>query len=528
MSQIKTPGFTIRPNTAATTLAARYDRSHSQPDPAPEPNYKDDILDRINAEQNVSLTDGPTTIIDVQPDYRYVLITIIYHVTRIYATLDQRNNPMITPASLTAYCLSLVYGFALISDSENIRLNKSAYADSFLDNPARRDLLIELERSHVPAFMRNILTGLMPTFDPRRPDVSFVNSLAAYNLQYDFGRSFPITMFLKAHHLVATKPSNSPPVTIFNDWLQRPLTENGVVLTPANLLGIGIQTGNYDNWLTLRVRSLFNPVTSRSNTNRPTFAPIVTFPFTTTNWEVNPYIYLLGADKDNVSTVTTFIKSMSSIVEEQISGSEQLGSLFNVTSGIQIMTHFYHGAALPTWHYLIAKPTEDEVSATRYATTLKFLVDPPSNGNGTDIPYPEKDDVIDKLLYLVKKTRDTSSDSPRTYLNFDSDNHVTPDVRYFDPYSYTPSTLPYTMMTGLCIESEEIDGFTVPQPSPTDSLYTDNSHVLQSAIPLKFIKKASTIGDASTPTSILDRGDHDPNAPKVSVSLYDQDRKSVV
>lgn len=521
MSQQKTPGFQIKDNTAAKTIAARYDRSTSLPDPAPQPDYKDDIIDRINAEQNVSQTDGPIITIDVQPDYRYTLSSVIYHVIRIYATLEQRNNPIITPSTLTAYSMALVYAFSLISDSENIRLSKSDYADDFVDNASRRDLLIELERSFVPPFLRNILTGLMPTFDPRRPDISYVNSLAGYSLKHDYGRSFPITMFIKAHHLVATKPSNSNPVQVFQDWIQLSLTSGNLDLTIGQLLGLGIPSGNYDNWLAIRVRSLFNPVTSRSNTARPTFSPITTFPMETTNWNVNPYIYLLGADKENIYSTLTFIKSMSAIVNEQISGSQQLGSLFSTTSGVQIMTHFYHGPALPTWHYFTVKPTEKELTPTAYATAIHFLDLPKAEKPVTTLPYPEKDDIIDKLMYLVKPSSNGKNGKDvHTYIEFDSDDHLTPDVRYFDPYNYTPSTLPYTMMTGLSIETEEIDGFTVPQPSLISSLYTDNSHVLQSAVPLTYITTATSLGN-NTPTNLIQRNPHHADAPKIGVSLYD-------
>lgn len=521
MSQMKTPGFIIKSNAAALSLASRYDRSSTQPNPAPEPNYKDDIIDRINAEQNVSLNDGPTLILDVQPDYRFPLITVIYHVIRIYATLDQRNNPIITPASLTAYCMSIIYGFALISDSENIRITKSTYADAFTDNPVRRDLLLELERSFVPPFLRNILTGLMPTSDPRRPNISFVNTFAGFNSSYDYGRTFPISMFLKAHHLVATRPSNSNPTTIFNDWLLMPVTQNAYTLHIAKLLGAGAASGTYDNWLLTRIRTLFNPVTSRSNTTRPTFSPITTFPYDITSWEFNPYIYLLNADKDNIYTTLTFIKSMSSIINEQLSGSTQLGSLFDTPSGVQIMTHFYQGPALPTWHWFTPSPNEKEITATTFATVLKFLT-PPTNGNDHELPYPENDNLIDKLLYLVKKTsKHDAQNDPRSYIEFDSDEHVTPDVRYFDPYNYSASSLPYTMMTGLLIETEEIDGFTVPQPNINISLFDDNAHVLQSAVPLKNIRSATSIGDAGTPTDLFWRSVQTFVSPKIGVSLYD-------
>jgi hypothetical protein len=248
---------------------------------------------------------------------------------------------------------------------------------------------------------------------------------------------------------------------------------------------------------------------------------MTTFPLETTSWDFNPYIYLLNADKDNVHMTLTFVKSMSSIINEQLTGSTQLGSLFAPISGVQIMTHFYHGPALPTWHWLVPKPTEAEISATTFATAIKFLAEP-AKTNGYTLPYPEKDDVIDKLLYLVKKVaKHDPETSPLTYSLFDSDDDVLPDVRYFDPYNYSPSSLPFTMMTGLSIETEEIDGFTVPQPLLDNSLHDDNAHVLQSAVPLSLIRKAYEIGNGTTPTDLISRNTHSYESPKIGISLYD-------
>jgi hypothetical protein len=522
-NQHTTKGFAIRSNPAANSIASRYDRASGQPDPAPEPSYQDDLITRINAEQNISLNDGPVLTIDVQPDYRYVLITIIYHVTRIYAVLDQRNNPLITPSSLTAYCLAIVYAFALISDSENIRLTKSNHADQFADNPQRRDLLIELERAYVPSFLKNILTGLTPAYDPRRPNIAFINSLACFSLTHDFGKSFPISMFFKAHNIVATRPTNLNPSTVYNDWLQMQLVTGTPNLYIAQLLGANLSLGTYANWVSDRVQTLFNPVTSRSNTARPTFSPIATFPFESTTWGINPYIYLLNADKDNIYTTLSFVKSMSEIISEQIPGSIQLGSMFSNFSGLQILTHFYHGPALPTWHYCIPKPTENgnEISSTNFATTIHFLQQPTAKADVT-LKYPTDDSVIDKILYLVhaSKKHDENKE-PDDFIDFDTTKHVHPDVRYFDPYEYTPSKLAFTVMTGLSIETEEIDGFSIPQPNPGISLYDENSFALQSAVPLKSIKKASTIGNADVLITLASRPFISSQHSKIGLSLYD-------
>jgi len=519
-----TKSFDIKPVNAANTIASRYKRTGDQPPPAPEPSYKDDIIERINIEQNVQLNDGPTIIIDVQPDYRYPICALTYHVSRVYATLDQRNNPIVTPASLTAYCLSLLYGFALITDSENVRTSKSEFANEYATEPIRRDLLTTLERAYVPPFMENILTGLMPTYDPRRPNVLFANTLAGFNLPHDYGRTFPITALLKAHHLVATNPTNANPSDVLTKWINTVVvTKGSTIITIANLIGAATTGGTYNNWFQTRLRSLFNPVTSRSNTNRPTFSPMPTFSYEN-SFDVNPYIYLLGADDDNIHTVSTFISSMSTIVKEQLSGSKQLGSLFDTPSGVQILTHFHHGPALPTWHFFTTSKTDpfEDITPTAFAKTLNFLTEPRTEKTpATELKYPQSDDDIDTQLYLVcKPTEDDPKAETDTFVTFNTRQHVVPDVRYFDPYDYSPSKLAFTIMDGLCTETEELDGFIVPQPDLNASLATENSHILNSAIQLKKITTALTIGNSSR-IALINRTTSEETLPRVGLSLYD-------
>lgn len=47
----------------------------------------------------------------VQPGFRNIILILIEQCTKIYEQLQQIREPRITPASMLAYCLSLIYGY---------------------------------------------------------------------------------------------------------------------------------------------------------------------------------------------------------------------------------------------------------------------------------------------------------------------------------------------------------------------------------------------------------------------------------
>jgi hypothetical protein len=163
-----------------------------------------------------------------------------------------------------------------------------------------------------------------------------------------------------------------------------------------------------------------------------------------------------------------------------------------------------------------------DISASAYAEKLNFLVqEPPPTENAPRLKYPEKTGDIELSLYLVcKKSSSNSEPSDTDYITFDDEEHIFPDVLYLDPYDYSPSKLAFTIINGLCIETEEIDGFTIPQPSLDTSLSTENSFFLNSALPLNKIITAR-INGSSTPTSLLIRQTPRQDSPAIGVSLYD-------
>jgi hypothetical protein len=98
--------------------------------------------------------------------------------------------------------------------------------------------------------------------------------------------------------------------------------------------------------------------------------------------------------------------------------------------------------------------------------------------------------TICRNLYFVTEEMDKAIDD---YEIFDPDVDVTPRVRYFDPFDSTVSKLVSTIAAGHRIETLETDGLSIPLPNLNASLRTDNSQILQSALPLSVIKTANDV-----------------------------------
>lgn len=98
------------------------------------------------------------------------------------------------------------------------------------------------------------------------------------------------------------------------------MTQNGVgILRVKNILGALTAVGTYPSKLIEAAETLFNPVTLRSQSQRAMFSRLQTFAYeadVTTN--VNPYIYLLGADVNNIGVVSNFLSTMGNHIKSEL------------------------------------------------------------------------------------------------------------------------------------------------------------------------------------------------------------------
>lgn len=134
-------GFTIPVNNEAIQFARKFDSTPATEPPLATPAKVDDLLQKINIQRNIQQSHGPhNATIDVQPDYRNVFLAIQYHVVKLFSQMNMKDDPLLTPSSLTAYLLALIYGHALITDAQNFRNDVSNYANEFISEDNRRYL----------------------------------------------------------------------------------------------------------------------------------------------------------------------------------------------------------------------------------------------------------------------------------------------------------------------------------------------------------------------------------------------------
>lgn len=493
--------FTVVTNGKATSYARRFAKPEDLKKEDSTPGFTDDFFTKINMAMNLYLDTGPEQVtIDCQPDYRNIFLYLTYYCSKIYTELSIKENPMITPPSLMAYFLSLIYGHALIGETANIRNNRSPMANAFTAEDYRRDLLNVLQSLPTPPFIKKLLQSLMPTNDPRRPGIQFVHSLACFLMLHDYGRAYPITAFMKAHNYIATRQANIDPNETRNNWLDSTLLvneQNVTLLYVRNIFGARTPVGTYPSDIIQAIDTLFNPVTQRANLQRNMLARLATFPYVTPfDNNLNPYIYLLGADEDNCPQVTSFLTSMASHIQHDLKCTDVLGACFSSSSGIEIMVHYYSNMSFPTYFPGTDGPVNAEITARTYATQVGFMTPRIDDPNRLPIPYPAEPAQnqppveIAEALYMRPRIvgpydPDTDPDDVNLFI---TSQHVTPDVIYFHPWDYIPTTFAQNVANGLHIETSGISSVSIPMQKPEDPLTDTNSQFLNSAIPAHMIK----------------------------------------
>lgn len=499
----KTTPFEIRNHAALAAFAKRFAPTINQAEEAPTPPSNVDFFTLMNLPGNIELSDSIPYTIDVQSDFRYIFAFICFYVTNLYPEYNVKGHPSISPPSLIAYCLALVYAHFLTCDLSARKIT-SSYATIFRNDAHLKDFLSVLLNAFIPPFLMPLLSQLAPTTDPRRTHVEFVPSLAGFSFLFDFGRTIPISALLRAHHLVATTRSNRDPDDVLLDLYVSPLiTIDTTTYHIGNLFGTHYHDGNQDfrhsNWLNSILESIFNPVVGRALTQKPTFTRIPLNAQTCASFtDVNPYIYCLSANDDDIGTITDFINAGSRFIRSETPSALVLGQVLQTISGITILNHFIAPATLPTWTdksiTATTTPTR-EANPTEFARTNQFLVAPRSPTG--KIAFPPDLGTTPPILLLMTDVDHNPDHYPIVFELFRASRNITPYVQYFQPYDVSPSSLAYTISLGIQIEQSHVDGFTIPTVNPYSSLVDNNSQIKQSAIQLTKLHPANMCATAT-------------------------------
>nr|QVI03752.1 coat protein [Aplosporella javeedii partitivirus 1] len=490
-----TKAFSLKNSSKLRDKASRFDRppvpelSETPVVPLPRNNFFRD-LDLPN---RIHFDNALDAVIDVVPDVRYCLIFIVYHVAKLYTS--KQNHSVYTPSSTVAYCLLQLYAFMLLNDVHG-RSTPSAHATDFLGSESNIDYLKILLGSYVPPFMMDLFHGLTDCLDPRRPGIQYISTLAASVFNYDFGRLIPPGAFIYAHNQSCDEDTSRNVKGATQSLLAQVLftTTSGVPISVGNYFSAGFSDNTFcRTWIFELLKLVFSPVTGRSLVKDLFFEEI---PFSSQNLtrhtpdndsDSNPYTHYLHASSANTVSMKRFMQKMSSIVQTEFNAKFQLGAVPADLSGVNILVHGYSPVSLPTWH---SRPLNDDFSlktsrsVDEYAAAIKFKILPPYTKGKATMPYPPEEKSFLSGLYLVKNQKHDPTSEPLPFDTFNDEKDVFPRTYYLDPYTEGEGPIGYSMIAGLLIESDEVDGSSVHQPNSRIPLAPNNRHFLSGSLPM--------------------------------------------
>lgn len=517
--------YHIQANAKAKALGERFKNllpTDANLDLGPTPKFENRYPEMISIEQNIEVSTGPNAIIDVQMDFRNCIQYICYHVTKMYSQFDARPQPFITPPSMTGYCLALIYLQGLLNDDDNVRMMESDYARDFNSSFNIKEIKAHLRKLYVPPFMIPLLNGLAVSIDERRPDIKYVYSLAAFDILYDYGRTPPISVFFTAHNILASQAANQPPLTINNLWFNTQIMSTPLNLYVANYLGLGLEH-NFKNWFSQLCTSLFNPVTMRFNTIRPTFGtiPYVSQDFQGTSENVNPYIHLLGLDSRNSRASLKALRDISSSMHQLLNTSTFIGTIEYNDVGNQLTSHYYEKLVIPTFNQCTPTAAVTETDVTTVARNLKFLQLQESIPQN-EIKFPDESQLKNTTLYLSTGIKYDPTKDPDTARLFNEETDVLNRVRHLSPFETKREELFFNIIHGKVIQIEELDSTCVPQPNPDSTARIENSYFLESAIPFTHIIPINC-GEIQ----LFERAQNNVRWPTVRCCFYDRTKDTI-
>lgn len=484
------------------------------------------LFEQMQLHQRITTDPGPHATIDVIPDFRYITYQLIDDCIRIYGELRDRDHPDLTPASILAMCLQHIYAYGTALDVYFVRETTSYYGKTFANEITCRQLLNGLTWNRIPPFIQDIIRGLVPTFDPRRKNLAYIYSFAAYSFKHDFGRIYPYHMFVALHNLIATRGKNATATDIWLAWLAYPvITIDGEQITVAHIIGAAYDDQESPNFISEKLFRLLS-VTALDGKQRK--AVFTRYPFTPVTVEgevdnINPYHYLLGAYPNQLPQLTKFRNAIDSAFAEAFKDCIYLGEMFGEASGTHLMNHYYSGIQLPTYHNLKVKLTSTRKTSSfkTYAQALRFKCSYDCKEKPKIAVKSCPDDLPHEAsLYLVDEKVELTTPIYETTIPYYSSSTQSNAIILYSPWNTGVSSMYYTLTNGICIESYEIDSFHVPTVKLYSTLHDENSHFLESAIPIKATICRDHL-DGNTVLRVRQRPPDEQDTSRVSGSLID-------
>jgi hypothetical protein len=489
---------------------------------APSTAPKDTLLAQMAIDTKNSVSTGNHATVDFQGDFRPIVMAMCFYSAQFYDSLDLKQHSKVSPPTLTAYFLFVIYAFYLLCDLE-ARSTPSMHT-RFIHTPEYIDLKAFLLSLDVPDFLVKFLQAIAPCADPRRPNITYVSTFACYSEYLDFGRYFPISIFLQCHNFVINHKTNDAPEALINQMMGLDVYHNTRIGNFfGQLLSDGTNNFSYGHQLMQAFEGIINPALARSRSQRNVYSRVPHHVQDADN-SVNPYFKLMNIDEDNVSETMTLMRQIQTTIKSKFTITGSLASVTASLTGMNILINGNSNYALPTWHATTVvqnATTATVVTAKTYATKLKFLAKP-DRAQDTNILIPQDPTTITSLLYLVKHTTAGVYPEDDNLVLFNGRHHATPAVRVLDPYDYNATTFHNVYLSGSIIESFELDAAAVPYPNLDTVLDEENTLFLQSSLPYSDIHRATNfIYRATGSISAEARVPIGPHGQPSAIMLYD-------
>jgi hypothetical protein len=478
------------------------------------PQPTNDFHSLYKSASGISTGNANLYTIDVLPNFVPIVMFCIYHAASFSAIVDIKSHAKVSTATLASYFLGIIYAHILVQDAY-LRPTASPAATDFLDTEFRRDFLNFMLNLPVPQFLEPILAQLMITTTDQRPNIVYCPSANGYSFTMHYGRFIPLNFFTHIHYIASTVQSNTNINNVLAEYLTTScLTVTDLIdeddsfnYTPANFLGIHMNQGVMtacSNKLYQSFLSVFNPVLLRATQARHSFAPVYIRPAHLVTSRHNFYDAVFSSSVSNFSEYRTLFTSVAATFNGVIPCSSDLAQVYATISGTGILQHGYSDFALPTWYSYQAPADFDNYnrrpqlhSDEQRANALRFLthnnlltgtdtyIYPHATHDGNAIPVTMTENLV--LISREDPAYTTSPYGNKSRIQYNSELHFMPRVRILNFGSSSPVSSYLATLSGLVIESLDLDASTVPQPHANTPIGVDNSHFFSSAIPYRKI-----------------------------------------
>jgi hypothetical protein len=493
------------------------------------PDSSADILTLFESNSAARADSANEWTVDVFPNMIPIMMYVFLLALQHAGLTDHRNHAKSSVATIALYHSALVYGFFLLNDMF-VRPSPSAHARSWLQSTPKSLFASFLLSLPVPDSLMPIFAQLHASETERSRNVFFVPSAAGFSHGHHFGKFLPLTMFAAIHDCTATMPGNSPRLDVLKDLFNRDLyTINQVNpayqfnCSIADLIGVTMDrsnqtTFNYMNSKFYQIfTAVFNPVLFRDFQRRSTLATLSLKAPEFTTEHPNAYDVLFGFTGPNLRELRIVLQAVSSVLTGHVHMKKNLGQVITEASGSEIFRHGYSTYALPTWSSNKNLSSEQINGMTRYrhvseedrATDISFLTAPTTRPVATyDTEAADLRDENDQVIELptnqtihyylpFSRTHNLSvNHAPfphpaRDFVLFNDATHTCPRVLVLDILGDKTISAHLATLAGKIIESFELDGTTIELPNVHKPLGLQNALFADSAIPYKYVLRAT-------------------------------------